>query len=222
MFESKRIFIALPLLGNAMNLTLGAHRRLMEELIETEGWESLEWAPELAGNHHITLRFVGEIPTGEPMQELYDRLVCVVQQHPPLVVSLQQRGSFDKHPPCQPLPSILWVGVGGNMGLLRSLQADISMEVSELGHPLPGLGNDFTPHVTIGRLGGQRINSVRGQYEGQQAVHAWRNEIPMPPGHGSAYLVRDVWMYASERWVNGKVSYTRVGLPMPLNPLLLR
>ena len=54
MTESKRIFIALPLLGNVMSLTLGAHRRLVEERIAAEGWSSLEWAPELAGNHTIS------------------------------------------------------------------------------------------------------------------------------------------------------------------------
>ena len=112
MSESKRLMIAIPLEGRFIGQALDAYRRQVKTIIDEHGPPYVGWRPELAGDH-ITLRFVGDVPAGDGMQQLYDTVRAVVFRYPPLILALAERGAF---PSNVPAPEVLWVDAGARSG----------------------------------------------------------------------------------------------------------
>ena len=210
MSDTRRIFIAIPLAGQVMTQTMDTYRNQAADAVARCGFPAGAWGPELAGNH-LTLRFVGDVESGEPMQEMYNVVEREVKQHPPLVLVMGERGAF---PDAQD-PNVLWVGVNGNLGLLRDLQASVSGAVSRMGYHMQEPTHDFVPHVTVGRL------KVEDQLARADMLERWM-EQPEPSGREMPYLVRSAGMYTSHRGGDGRIQYSRVGLPFNLDPTLLR
>ena len=95
---------------------------------------------------HLTLKFLGEIDTAQvdPIQESLGRAAAEV---PPFALSLAGTGCF-------PNPAslrVIWVGLEGELDVLRRLQERVDEEVhSALG--LPRESRRFTPHLILGRV----------------------------------------------------------------------
>jgi len=96
-------------------------------------------------NLHLTLKFLGDIlqadagTVGQAIQRSG-------QGMEPLEMTIQGMGVF----PGIKRPRVLWIGLGGQIELLRQLYARIEAELSDLGFDREKRG--FTAHLTIARF----------------------------------------------------------------------
>ncbi len=95
---------------------------------------------------HLTLKFLGDIdPT------LVDCILAALERAclgtGPLNLALSGVGAF----PSLANPRVLWVGLKGDLELLRELQRRINQAVS-VACGLPLEERQFSPHLTLGRL----------------------------------------------------------------------
>ena len=100
-------------------------------------------------NYHITLRFIGDVdgPTADELIHALDRV-----ERPEFNLSLTGLGSFGSKK-----PHSIWAGVSASPELL-ALQAEIERICQRLSlRPDP---RKFTPHVTLARLRGVRVDDV--------------------------------------------------------------
>ncbi|MEX3011743.1 RNA 2',3'-cyclic phosphodiesterase [Hoeflea sp. TYP-13] len=100
-------------------------------------------------NYHITLRFIGDVdaPTADELINALDRV-----RRPEFTLSLVGMGSFGSKK-----PHSIWAGVSASPDLI-ALQAEIERICQRLRlKPDP---RKFTPHVTLGRLRGARVEDV--------------------------------------------------------------
>ena len=114
------------------------------------------WVP--AENHHVTLRFFGELDDAARavVSELLDskELLC-----PVISCRLGAAGQF----PAQGAPRVLWVGLEKGAAEVHALWENLSHMLAPLekaGGPLQGLPREnrgFIPHITLARAGNASI-----------------------------------------------------------------
>jgi len=100
-------------------------------------------------NYHITLRFIGDV-NGRTADEVVTALDRV--HRPEFYLTLCGMGSFGSRK-----PHSLWAGVAASPDLM-ALQSEIERICQRLG--LPADSRKFTPHVTLARLRGTRLDDV--------------------------------------------------------------
>jgi len=100
---------------------------------------------------HLTLKFLGEIQP-EAVAEIRETLGEVTRRHEPFSVRVSGVGCF----PGLSQPRVVWVGLSGDGGRLRSLQGDVESAMERLGFPKEE--RPFRPHLTLGR-----VRSPRGR-----------------------------------------------------------
>lgn len=100
-------------------------------------------------NYHITLRFIGDVD-GRTADEIVDRLDRI--DRPEFQLSMTGIGSFGGKK-----PHSVWAGVTPAPEMF-ALQAEIERLCQRLG--LPPDPRKFTPHVTLARLKGARVDDV--------------------------------------------------------------
>ena len=127
---------------------------------------------------HITLAFLGEVPTAEP---LYDGLRAAAATHEPFSLRLAGSGTFGRR--------ATWAGVGGDVVHLRSLAEHVQDACRAAGFPLEP--RPYRPHLTVGRVDPRVLSSYEGpswrveQVElihsvlGQRAVHTVLDAFPL-------------------------------------------
>lgn len=131
-----RLFIAIPLPQPVKN----ALQQYVEKL-KTE-FPFQKWVH--PGDLHITLQFLGETPP-QKTEQIQAELARVASAHPPISLSVEGVGSFGK----PAAPSILWMGIHGDLPLLASLQADVEAAMEPLGFAREARA--FRPHLTVAR-----------------------------------------------------------------------
>jgi len=94
---------------------------------------------------HLTLKFFGDISAGdvENISEVIARRTIAV---PPFTLEIRGMGAF----PDVTRPRIIWLGITGQVGNLRSLQKDLEEEFFTLGFPKED--RPFRAHLTMGRV----------------------------------------------------------------------
>jgi 2'-5' RNA ligase len=99
--------------------------------------------------YHITLRFIGDIDhrTADEVVEAFDRV-----QRPQFDLTLSGTGFFGSKK-----PHSIWAGVQPTPALM-ALQAEHERICQRIG--LPPEPRKFTPHVTLARLKGARVDDV--------------------------------------------------------------
>ena len=96
------------------------------------------------GNFHMTLRFIGDVETGQ-IQEIDKTLQKVVDFLPPFSIEIGGIGTF----PNLSRPRVLWVGLTQGVREVTTLVKMINRELAELGYPTD---SRFHPHFTLARL----------------------------------------------------------------------
>lgn len=97
------------------------------------------------GQLHLTLKFLGDIPASSASEvEAALRRAC--QGVRPFRLTLQGLGCF----PNPQRPSVVWVGIGGDVSVLKSLHAAVERETAVFAEK--NEKRDFHPHLTIGRV----------------------------------------------------------------------
>jgi 2'-5' RNA ligase len=95
-------------------------------------------------NVHLTLKFVGEIPSSR-VNNLTEAAANAVAGCSPFEIVIRNTGSFPK----LGTPRVFWIGVDDNSGRLAQLQAKLDDECLQFGFAKEARA--FNPHLTIAR-----------------------------------------------------------------------
>lgn len=136
-----RIFIAITL-PEKITAALTLLQRHLKAARAEVAWTRAE-------NHHLTLRFIGEVAEA---QIAHIKAACQHAGHavPTFTLSVCDTGAF----PNLRQPRVLWAGLHGDMTALRQLQANLEMQLVPAGFPAEE--RPFKPHLTIGRVRTQK------------------------------------------------------------------
>jgi 2'-5' RNA ligase len=135
------------------------------------------------GNHHLTLRFIGEVDEGEAAD--IDTALAQIRA-PRFDVTLASVGHFGLR--------MLWVGVERNSAL-QHLHEKIESALGRLGYPPEE--RRYTPHVTLARLKGMN----EGKLTGYLSEHALFRAAPFPVERFSliaSYLTKSGAIYEDQ------------------------
>jgi len=135
------------------------------------------------GNHHLTLRFIGEVDEGEAAD--IDTALAQIRA-PRFDVTLATVGHFGLR--------MLWVGVERNPAL-QHLHEKIESALGRLGYPPEE--RRYTPHVTLARLKGMSESKLTGYL----SEHALFRAAPFPVERFSliaSYLTKSGAIYEDQ------------------------
>jgi len=112
---------------------------------------------------HLTLKFLGEV-SQERLPELVKAVEESVRGIQPFMLQLDQVGVF----PNPRQPRVLWVGVGGETQVLKTLQGNVDVAFGML--DFPEEGREFKAHLTLARV---RDDATSGQRQalGDMVMH---------------------------------------------------
>lgn len=116
--------------------------RLRGEL-EREEHTFVKWVD--VGGIHLTLKFLGNIPFKQVAQ-ITKAMEEATQGISPFRLEISGLGAF----PNLKQPRVLWVGIGGDIDKLSSLQQNIDSALASLGFAREE--RPFTPHLTLARI----------------------------------------------------------------------
>ena len=132
-----RTFVALPLSRAVKQLAAHWMQRLNESA------QNVKWVA--VDNLHLTLKFLGEVPTVE-LAEICQRVTSAVSAWPPLEIECDHLGAF----PSSSRPRTLWLGVGAGAEQVSQLQEAVEQSLQPLGFRRER--RQYHPHITLGRL----------------------------------------------------------------------
>lgn len=158
MTETVRTFIALKIPSDLADALADVQRSLKTRMPPG----SVRWTR--VDQIHLTLRFLGNVAIGD-VDLLRERIQAASAQTAPLSLELGGIGCF----PDSRNPRVIWVGVGGEIERLRSLQTAVEVACGEIaGHEER---REFSPHLTIGRV---KPGDRRGVRVGGAAVEGFK------------------------------------------------
>jgi RNA 2',3'-cyclic 3'-phosphodiesterase len=139
--EAIRAFIAIE-------IPAGVRQQLdaVEKQIQTRAGEvarrAVRWVP--VANMHLTLKFLGEVSTGN-VHALARMLEAEANRYHPFEMIIGGLGAF----PNMRRPQVIWVGTNVPPEL-SALQKAIEAETRQLGYPTEE--RPYSPHLTLGRI----------------------------------------------------------------------
>ena len=116
--------------------------RLRKEL-EKDEHRFVKWVD--PGGIHLTLKFLGNIPSGR-VTEITGAMKRAVEGICPFCLEISGLGVF----PNLKQVRVLWVGVGGELDRLSRLQQNVDSALAALGFPKEE--RPFVPHLTLARI----------------------------------------------------------------------
>lgn len=121
-------------------------------------------------NLHLTLKFLGDV-SQEKIPEIKLVLQKAVKQYGVLRLNAKGLGCF----PNAARPSVIWIGLDGDMERLKLLAEQVENGLFEIGFPAEN--RPFSPHLTIGRVkaGHSAIGEAVQQFVLGE-VAAWEND----------------------------------------------
>ena len=137
MEEAIRIFIAIKLSSQMENRLTLVRQQLMMRDIKDIRWVKRE-------NIHLTIRFLGDIPTGK-VGDIITVLDEAAKRSSPFVLRIGGIGAF----PNKRTPRVVWVGVDTPLELI-DLHRNIERGLDKIGFQSDEKG--LKPHLTIGRV----------------------------------------------------------------------
>jgi RNA 2',3'-cyclic 3'-phosphodiesterase len=129
----------------AINLPPGVRAELtsLEENFKARRHPFVKWVdPE---GMHLTLKFLGNV-VADSIPQIIEAMCGVAGSHSIFKLEVAGTGAF----PNWQRPQVVWVGVGGELDKLTSLQKGLESVLSPLGFPPES--RPFSAHLTLGRL----------------------------------------------------------------------
>ena len=129
-------------------------------------WPVAAVSPE---NLHVTLKFLGDIPTDQ-IAAIQQQLLSVVRGKPPFVLKVEQLGAF----PSADRPSVVWVGLVDAEPLVA-----LANEIESLLEPL-GFAREsrsFHAHLTLARIKGRPPRELFDLIRGNSDTHFGTVEV---------------------------------------------
>jgi len=132
-----RTFIALEISNVIRNQITNIQKHLMNKGAE------LRWIKN--DNIHLTLRFLGEIDN-KNHDKIFEAMNNAAEDTRSLNLSLTGLGMF----PDENHPTVIWVGIGGEVEELRQMAEKCDYYLTVKGFEIKK--RHFRPHITIGRI----------------------------------------------------------------------
>ena len=144
---------------------------------------------------HLTLKFLGDVDEAdiEPLAQAVGKAVAA---HKSVELGIKGLGVF----PGLRKPRVVWIGLGGNIDGLKTLQQSVETAAAEFGFEPEK--RSFKAHLTLGR-----IRSNRGQ---NQLMAALETIKPEP----KAFTASEVIMFKSDLKPTGAVYTVMHRLPL--------
>jgi RNA 2',3'-cyclic 3'-phosphodiesterase len=140
-------------------IAIGVRENLLAKLqqIETQldaalPARSVKWVG--PAQTHLTLKFLGEVDAAR-LDELRAAIAEACSGATPFNLNAAQLGCF----PNFHRPRVVWIGLGGEIGKLRALQAHIESGAAGFGEREEQ--REFQPHLTIGRVRAFKPHDLR-------------------------------------------------------------
>ena len=133
------MFCAVELPQSTRRLVLEHISHLKEKLPQAKA----SWARDV--NLHLTLKFLGEIPTPS-VADFKEAVSSTVSAVEPFSIRFEQTGVFPTHGQ----PRVLWIGVTDLSARLTDLHARLEEESAQAGFAKET--RPFHPHLTVARL----------------------------------------------------------------------
>ena len=132
-----RTFVAISTPNDAKNV-----KQMLISTMEQDKAE-IRWVKH--SNLHLTVKFLGFTPEND-ISSLSDDLDAIAKANSPFDLSVSGTGCF----PSESKPSVLFLGVSGNINALSKLVKDTEGLMTDRGYPK--LERDYFPHITIARI----------------------------------------------------------------------
>ena len=129
----------------AIDLPAGVRAELtsLEEDFKARRHPFVKWVdPE---SMHLTLKFLGNV-AADSIPQIVEAMSRVTRSRSTFKMQVADTGAF----PNWQRPQVVWVGVGGELDKLNSLQKGLESALSPLGFPPES--RPFSAHLTLGRL----------------------------------------------------------------------
>jgi RNA 2',3'-cyclic 3'-phosphodiesterase len=137
--EKARLFIAIELSYEVKSeLT-----RLQERLKKACGFCPARWVA--ADNIHLTLNFLGDVALVK-VDDITTAIQTTAREFSAFELSLSETGAF----PNLDRPHVVWVGLGGEVAKLLSLQKRLESLLADVGFKPEDRA--FSPHLTLARV----------------------------------------------------------------------
>lgn len=140
---------------------------------------------------HLTLKFLGDIDR-DSVEKISEAMERATGSFSPFTLWAEGIGVF----PNLRRPRVAWVGLSGDIEILRALQRDLESQLSGLGFPKEK--RPFKGHLTLGRVKG-RLDGIKLQ-EALEDLGDFRTE---------SFTAQSIVLFQSELRPDGAV-YSRV------------
>lgn len=144
--EEVRTFVAIEL-GGGMAERLAEVQNLLRRQISGVRWVH-------PSSIHLTLKFLGVVAV-QRVSEIEAAVARAAVEARSFQVDFQGLGCF----PNTRSPSVIWVGVGGELEPLRRLQGRVEEELEGIGFAREDRA--FSPHLTLGRVAKTAVGAER-------------------------------------------------------------
>ncbi len=121
----------------------GAIRNLQVQLKQRLAFPAMRWVQ--PHGIHLTLKFLGDVPPSR-LPTIQDALAALAARHSPFTLAARGLGVF----PGPSRPSVLWLGLAGDLPRLHRLRDDVEAAIAPLGYPTES--RPFRPHLTLARI----------------------------------------------------------------------
>lgn len=172
-----RAFLAIDLPASLRPALSRAQERLKQSGAD------VRWVP--VGNIHLTLKFFGNI-TEAQVSAIHEAVEPVAREQAPFSLLVTDAGAF----PSPKSPRVVWLGVGGDLEILRDFHRRLEAVLAPLGFPPED--RPFSPHLTLGR-----VKSPAGRQALVQAL------VNLPPPGAPPFLVKEIVLFRSNLTPHG-------------------
>jgi 2'-5' RNA ligase len=184
--QRQRLFVALPVPTELATVLLERGRAAVDSDLP------VRWVP--PGNQHLTLKFLGEVITGQ-RRRVEEALQDSTQSRSALDLRPGRPGVFFRGG----IPQVLWWGLAGETEKLVQLARAVDRALSRCGFPRER--RPFKPHLTLGRVKGPGPFAPEIFRELEAPRFSWRaKEILLMRSHlrprGAVYEVLRVFPLA--------------------------
>ena len=132
-----RIFLSIPVPNVVKNI-----KQMLTSTCENERVE-IRWVKH--NNLHLTVQFFGSV-SDDIANQIRKEVDNVVSSINPFSLTVSETGCF----PITSKPSVLYLGVGGNIEALKALVVKINEKMSQIGFKKDS--ESFIPHITVAKI----------------------------------------------------------------------
>jgi 2'-5' RNA ligase len=200
-----RTFIAIDLPTPILHTLAATREQLQAYLRAQDKSAALRWSP--VKNLHLTLRFLGET-TPAQREQVTARLQALAAKTTLFTLTVDSTGNGLGGFPTLRQPRVLWMGVGGELASLASVQAQVEEVAKAVGFAPEE--QEFSPHLTLARAARnadrrtlKAVGQMLGDYVQEVQAAATSTTSPATSPASLSFRVDRLVFYQSELGAGG-------------------